>query len=296
MHPSFYRLILFCLILSLQISCSEKSAFDEDVKASNLQPAASEDQGPADRSADEGDAQGKSKSDELAEIFTDKANEAAQRCAQGPVVTQVQHIAFPDGNVCDWGQNGNLSVQNRLVRARREQYTSLALPSGAVLCDIGFNFPTTTMVYDDEIFLLLNGLVLTSSQSYHNAQIFPDNHLDMFQEFVAYKWEKYRGAYYDQFFSPQYCLGGAASTCVIPPSEQVGTMRLQIDAALVKKLAVLSGLAFDCDIKAAYGDALPQGISDAPMNSLGFVTTGDDDPSDCKHTAFNFDVTLKYVQ
>jgi hypothetical protein len=199
--------------------------------------------------------------------------EVAAKCGSSPMQTKVQSIAFADpGMSCVWSQGGNGAKKDGEIRGRIEQSVALALPEGAVICDLGFTFAETQMRYDDEIFLTFNDLVLAGSMDYTAR-------FDQSGDFFKYDWTKLINAPYSHDLYADYCLGAQDGTghCMIPPTETTGTMQLEFASSLVHKLSVkaIQSKRFD----------------------LGWVTVGDnDDRVDCRHSDFGFDVTIKYVK
>lgn len=192
-----------------------------------------------------------------------------ERCAQASLQEHRQTIHFENpGQVCEFGVGDNMSRVQLWFRARREQTVRLALPEGAVVCRMEFTFPEQPMTFDDEIFLLYDGVVLASS-------------IDLSARFQAtgslstYGWSRIRNTRYDASARNPFCLGAAAGLgrCQMPYTEQTGPMALSFDGALFEEIAE---------------------ATKRPTHDFGFVTTGDNDNSDCQHAPLSFDVKAHY--
>lgn len=237
-----------------------------------------------------------------------KTCEQALASGEGLVVHQ-ETISFPKAIECQFNENvdsglpksqkltminefGNGPRIDASVTARIEQNYSVKLPSQGKICDIKFNFPEQTMQYDDEIFLLLNNYVLMSSQNYSvnsGSPYYMTNGLKVndlgLQE---YNWmggaNALYGLHYGNSVTPRYCLGIDQNDplynqkCALPPTETLGQIKLDIPSEEIVKVGFASSeLAELQDI------------------NFGFVSTGDNDNGDCEHSAFSFDITVKYL-
>ena len=76
---------------------------------------------------------------------------------------------------------------------------------------------------------------------------------------------------------PTWCLGedGGDSECTIPPPETEGTMSVSFGGDLVDKLALRA--------------------VDTESFAFGFITTGDNDDTDCSHEEFTFTILAPVV-
>ena len=205
-------------------------------------------------------------------------DEIAEICETSELQTVTLEVAFPDAPPnCNWGQDGNLLMQQGVVTGRQEQVASLDLPEGEVICGLKLGFKSLdpsfqqVMVYDDNFFLTFNDVVLAASYGPMVEVFEEDNGL------YTYDWNRLKG--YDFGFGqvPTYCIGAdeGLSTCQIPPPEQPGLISLDFGGELIERLSLI---------------AVQQGRYD-----FMFVATGDNDPAtDCSHAAFQFtvDVTL----
>ncbi len=127
------------------------------------------------------------------------------------------------------------------------------------------------MHYDDEMFFLLENRVLMATKDY----------TEYFQKegiFSTFSWESLRNQVYNQFDERGlYCVGGAdgLSECQLPPTDTTGSIELSISAELSASLATL--------------------LQDKRILNFSWVTTGDNDDSDCRHTEIKIPVIMHYV-
>lgn len=245
--------------------------------------------------------------DDLPEDFQEQIDNANTTCTEaiskGTLQTITRSISFPAAIECDFNEEGtsasqlnavgNGPRQDGKVRARREQYSDLRLDQPGILCDLDFSFPSQTMQYDDEIFLLLNNYVLMASTNYSDqsgesryAGGLKTNSIG----FQTYKWLGENSLYnlhYAHAVTPKYCLGLNSSTpnynerCNIPKTENEGQLKLDIPESHIINLGLASQLNY------------PQEAN--PLFRFGFVTTGDNDNGDCEHSEYSFSVTIKYA-
>ena len=220
------------------------------------------------------------------------ATELAAKCASSTVVAMQQVVTFAEpAGTCAWGTDsapnlGNLGQLDSRVSARLEQDIVLAVPSNALLCSLSLDFiPDGTagqnMVYDDEIFMTFNNVILAASQSYDTAFEKKDG-------YMMYDWNRLAGKPYTPTGFQQYCLGAdqALGSCSIPPTQTPGVMKVTLSDALVQGIAASTGVTV-----AASGVA-----PNTSKFKFSFVTIGDNDaPDDCKHSKFEFQAAAKYV-
>ena len=74
-----------------------------------------------------------------------------------------------------------------------------------------------------------------------------------------------------------------AQLCQIPQTSTNGNMSLKLPQEAFLKLAAKAGLVFDKQIQSV------------PKAQLTFMTTGDNDDSDCQHLDFRMTVTIDYI-
>jgi len=222
--------------------------------------------------------------------------------AGGYIQTYQTTVNFPAAIECEFNEAGTTLAHlnaagngpriNSFVMARVEQAHSVQLPSAGKVCDIDFNFPVQTMQYDDEIFLLLNGFVLMSSTNYatnSGSSYYIDHGLEVNDlGLQIYNWmggnNRLYGLHYNHAVTPKYCLGLNSSTpeynnkCQIPPTETNGQIKLDIPQSDIIRLGYSTN-----------------NLTNISSLNFGFVSTGDNDNGDCEHSAFSFDVTVKYI-
>ena len=195
-------------------------------------------------------------------------------CAGATWIEQKATLSYPElaaGKTCNFGQAPMGTRKDGAIRAYLEQVQSVTLPEGAILCGFSLTHSPQTMKYDDEMFFLLNGTILLATKDY--SEYFPAS-----GAFRRFSWEGLRDQVYDQFDQrPLYCAGGddGFSTCQLPPTDTKGSISLELTAELSEKLAVVLGTERKLD--------------------FSWITTGDNDDSDCRHSAIDLDVSLQYI-
>ncbi len=213
----------------------------------------------------------------------------AELCANQEVTQTRLELSFdPPAETCAWGQNDNMPfdrINHQLViAARREQAIEVSIPSHSVLCGVNFEFEEQDIVYDDEIILTMNQVVLASSQNYGNLFNKQGN-------YQMYGWPALKGKPYPINDRNVYCLGMAEGkgNCVLPPTQRRGRLLIDLHEDVVRQVGVATGLsALARDAKGAKQEAKAK---------FSLVTTGDnDDPIDCKHSGFKFALTTKTVR
>jgi len=220
--------------------------------------------------------------------------------ANGTLKSKVIPLLFPAKNTsCEYEKNDNLSRKNEVIRARREESIELPLQGMTRLCNMKFDAPKQNMKFDDEIFLTLNNLVVASSQDYStksklkdNVQAYPNGLTIDADGLVSYKWLPPNGMQNLEYFNgklDKYCVGldpkqaDFAQLCQIPKTDTNGSMSLTLPQPAFLKLAAKAGLEFD------------KKIQQLPKARLGFVTTGDNNDSDCQHLDFQMLLTVDYI-
>lgn len=200
-------------------------------------------------------------------------------CAESaPATTSIPVVfdAYDDG--CPWGEDGNLETEDAHCTARVEQVETVDIGTGAVICDVTFDFrvgggEAQRMVYDDNFFLTFDDVVLAASYGPY-VDLFPRD-----GDLPIYDWDSIVGQPFEFGDIPTYCLGEdeGLATCTIPAPETNGPIALQFDATIIEALSTR---------------AVELGRVD-----YGFITFGDNDAStDCSHEEFSFEVEISYVE
>ncbi len=195
-------------------------------------------------------------------------------CLSSAVQHQREVLHFPEiaaGTTCSFGSNGNLSRRDGFIRAYFKQDQAIALPAGAKLCGFSIEPTSGAMHYDDEMFFLVENRVLMATKDY--TEYFPKDGI-----FSTFSWESLRNQVYNQFDQRGlYCVGGAdgLSECQLPPTDTTGTIELSISGELSSSLATL--------------------LEEKDVLNFSWVTTGDNDDSDCRHTDIKLPLVMHYV-
>jgi hypothetical protein len=224
----------------------------------------------------------------------------ADAAKNGSLKSKAIPLFFPaKTSTCEFGKNDNLSRQNDVLRARREESVMLPFDGMTRLCNMKFDAPQQVMRFDDEIMITLNNLVVASSQDYSTKSrsiddqlVYPNGLSADNDGLVSYKWLPPNGMQSLEYFKGRlykYCLGidpkqpDFNQLCQIPKTSTNGTMQLTLPQEAFLKLAAKAGLMFDKQIQSV------------PKAQLGFITTGDNDDSDCQHLDFRLTVTIQYI-
>ena len=218
----------------------------------------------------------------------------------GTLKLKVQSVLFPAKNdSCEFEKDNNLSRVDEVVRARREEFVDIPLTGMSRLCNVKFDAPKQNMKFDDEILLTLNQFVIAASQDYSSQSrdltgklVYPKGMAIDADGLVSYKWLPPQGLQNLTYFNSKlhkYCIGldpkGAnfETLCQIPKTDTNGSMQLSVPQEAFLKLAIKAGLVIDKQLQIA------------PKARLGFITTGDNDDSDCRHLDFKMTVTFQYI-
>ncbi|WP_141733788.1 hypothetical protein [Oligoflexus tunisiensis] len=225
----------------------------------------------------------------------------ADAVKNGTLKSKAFPLFFPAKTMtCEFEKNDNLSRKNEVLRARREEFVELPLEGMTRLCNMKFDAPQQVMRFDDEIMITLNSLVVAASQDYStkskhledNLEVYPNGLTVDADGLVTYKWLPPNGMQNLEYFNgklAKYCLGLDPSKpdfdqlCRIPKTSTNGNMQLTLPQDAFLKLAAKAGLVFDKQIQSV------------PKAQLGFITTGDNDNSDCQHLDFRMTVTIDYI-
>ena len=195
-------------------------------------------------------------------------------CNNRPQQRMKQTIRFdPPGQTCEWGANGNLDVRDLFLQARIEQQVKLDIPSGSVPCGLVLDFPDQQFRYDDHFMFSLNRAVLASSFDFTGILESDSNGI------LKYDWGKIRGSVWTPALERAYCPiadGNPDMTCSFPGHDQQGPLEIELGAP-----QVVSAMSAGVPIGGHY---------------FQIITIGDNDPLDCEHTGFSFEVTVSYVQ
>jgi hypothetical protein len=179
---------------------------------------------------------------------------------------------------CNWGEDGNGEAASGSVTARSEQTVSIDIPAGGVVCGLDFDFAgldpsfQQEMTYDDHFMLNFNGIVLAAS---YGEMI---TYFDTLDGLALYDWEELHEFPIEEHGEIDgYCVGEdeGLSNCTIPESETPGPISLAFGGDLVDRMSFL---------------ALESG-----EYSFQFITTGDDNDSDCYHEDFEFTVAAPVI-
>ncbi len=198
----------------------------------------------------------------------------APLCTMG-VIETTKTFSFADPSAaCSWGAfedpdpNANWPAQETRISARIESWQEIAIPKDHLICSLEISSPTQTMIYDDDISIVVRSsnftapVILAASQDYSKANLRTIN------GYVMYEWERLRGTFYSDLQYPQYCLGSSGNgKCLLPPTNQTGSFQI----------------TYDKDVMIPLGN----------ISAFGVIASGDNDPSDCRHGTFAFELIIR---
>lgn len=268
MTRHFYLSLSFGLTMALFIACGETVNYatrEKTVVPPNLQ-----DMSPGSGNVETG---GLGSSKEIATGNT-APESLAVRCNSPELMHQREELNFPEipqGTTCAFGMNDNLSRKDGWIRAYLRQNQDITLPAGATLCGFSMEPTNKAMHYDDEMFFLIENRILVATKDY----------TDYFQSdglFHTFSWDALVNKVYNQFDQRGlYCAGQeqGLSQCQLPPTDTTGSIDLRFSAELSNSLAQL--------------------LQKQEVLHFSWVTTGDNDDSDCRHTALSLPMVIHYL-
>ncbi|MES2744487.1 MAG: hypothetical protein V4655_03630 [Bdellovibrionota bacterium] len=275
-------------LVSLTQACGETVNFDTQEKLTTAAEVARAEAAPG-PSAPEGTGGGDAISNPEGSTVTDEMVNGSDPNAMAPVIgsdgiplachsdkviVQNETLSFPEipaGTTCKFGTGENLSRVNGKIRAYLKQSQEIALPEGATLCGFSVDHDSSAMRYDDEMFFSVNNRLLLSTQDY--SEYLPETN-----GFYSFAWN----GLVDKVYDPSsgrgvYCAGGAQglSSCSVPPTETDGQIKLEFSDTMKANLA--------------------RSLQSDRKLTFDWITTGDNDDSDCRHTAINLKLNVRYV-
>lgn len=199
-------------------------------------------------------------------------------CQNGAAVQSEDAVlSFPEipaGTTCAFGSGDNLSRRDLFFRAYLRQSQTVELPEGAVLCGFSLKHDDQAMRYDDEMFFTVNDKLLLSTKNY--SEFFATD--GFFHEF---SWDNLRDKPYDPADTARgvYCAGGSngdgLNSCKVPETETAGSIELDFSEDLNRRLA--------------------SALQAQNVLRFDWITTGDNDNTDCRHSSINLQLSVQYV-
>ncbi len=203
---------------------------------------------------------------------TDKVAELKEKCAKTPEASlklAEQTINYPERKTCTFGMNSNLARKDAFVQASEVSPATLALPAGEI-CSIDIESPADARLrYDDFLILSIDSRIVFLSNSGLSS------YLDAPQQgIMTWDFSKVVGKPIQNFEAPSYCLGKGAS-CVLPGHDKEGPVNLRLTANEIAPIAAA--------------------ITGKSSVAMDLTATGDNDDTDCYHTALSVKVKIKYI-
>jgi hypothetical protein len=182
--------------------------------------------------------------------------------------------AADPANICRFNQGDNGDLINDHFSARVEQNVDFALPSGAKICNMEFQFNEQTITYDDHIFFVFDDALILASSPFDMYLPYSDGIFNWnWASVVGQPWK------FGNETSFSYCLGEkeGLSSCRFPQTQMEGAMKLDFNPALFQAITARN--------------------LNRPVHQFKFVTMGDNDPQvDCRHSSFSFNVKVRWAQ
>lgn len=187
--------------------------------------------------------------------------------------------------VCSWNQNGNVGIYNGYMTARYEQKRTIAVPAGAIVCNVDFEFVTQAMEYDDNFLFVVNDVILATNDDYWQKNYLRWGKLSIGSskalDVSSYEWQPIVGLPNSTRAGlpagGDYCLGSkeGLSSCSWPRTETAGKISMSIAPQIMTALGLAGG---------------NQGVR------VNFITTGDDDiTKDCQHEPLSMRLKVRYI-
>lgn len=273
------------LLAELSASCGETVNYDTEEKAAAaliLPNAAASDNAVGSNPSIDSDSNAPGSSDPLANgngtnegnNANTVGNEVPAACFTRTMQVKQDTLLFPEipqGTTCSFGSNGNLSRKDGFFRAYLRQTQVVSLPEGAILCGITLDHQPAAMRYDDEMFFSVNNKLLLATKDY--SEIFPKTDF-----FLSFSWDNLVNKTYDSLDERKVFCAGAEegiSSCVVPATETQGNIEMKFSEQMNAQLS--QALRADKDL------------------TFEWITTGDNDNSDCRHTEIDLGLELRYV-
>lgn len=195
-------------------------------------------------------------------------------CLSPAVLEKSEVLHFPEipsGTTCAFASADNLSRKDAFIRAYLKQEQTITLPEGALLCGFSLDPTDKAMHYDDEMIFTVEDKILIATKDY--TEYFTKDGM-----FYTFSWEALRNKVYNQFDQRSlYCVGGdqGLSECQLPLTDTSGPISLSFSAELSSRLA--------------------QVLQSKNTLRFAWITTGDNDDSDCRHTDLTLPIRIRYV-
>jgi hypothetical protein len=202
----------------------------------------------------------------------DKVAELKDKCAKAPAASLMiaeQSITYPERKTCSFGMNSNLARKDAFVQASETSPATLNLPAGEI-CGIDIDSPADARLhYDDFLILSIDSRVVFMSNGGLSGYLAPPE-----QGIMTWDFSKVVGQAIRNFEAGSYCLGKGKS-CVLPGHDQEGPVSLHLTPNEIAPIAAA--------------------IAGKSSVSMDLTATGDNDDTDCFHTALTVKVKITYL-
>lgn len=165
---------------------------------------------------------------------------AYEKCSDAALVKTASvsvQVTENVGEVCPWGVDDNGGKIDGKTQARIEKKFPISIPSGRVVCGMITKTTSSTIRYDDSMFLALNNSVLLGSSSAVNELFSIGSN-----GFPVYDWLKIKGT--NRANIGNQCASGV--TCSLPKTQTSGVISFEITPSKSQQLfKSLAGLPLE---------------------------------------------------
>lgn len=202
----------------------------------------------------------------------DKVTALKDKCAKTPETSlklAEQTLNYPERKTCSFGMNSNLARKDAFVQASELSPGTLTLPPGEI-CAIDIDSPADARLhYDDFLILSIDQRIVFMSNSGLESYLDKPE-----QGILTWDFMKVVGQPIKNFEAASYCLGKGAA-CSLPGHDKEGPVSLHLTANEIAPIAAA--------------------ISGKASVAMDLTATGDNDDTDCYHTALSVKVKIKYL-
>ncbi len=211
-------------------------------------------------------------------------------CSSPSKKTKTVRLDFPaDNTSCQWGQNGNTYiVSGSVMSALEPHYMDFNLDSTVKkICSMNISTTTANFAIDDEAFVTISdksaGLDYLIYSDWYSMDIMGQHGMSKSKEVYVFEKSKILGLNYKTYPG----AGTAAFACASGVSCD-GNNRYGSNGGIAGAMVFSAGKEFLKN--------LPDTFLSSKDFKFGLWNSGNNDASDCKHSAISFDIKIDYVE
>lgn len=192
------------------------------------------------------------------------------KCAQAAasLSTSTQTLNYPGRETCSFGTAPNLERKDKFIQAAEVSPQTLNLPDGEI-CGISLISPAEARLhYDDFLILAVDSRAIFIS----NSGI--TKYLKQEQGIYTWDFNKVLGQKIENFEADAYCLG-RGQDCILPGHDKEGAVSLKLNPEQFAPIAA--------------------SLNGKKSVAMDLTATGDNDDTDCGHTALNLSIQIQYI-